>query len=349
MRINGEWVGWGLGDNSLSDMTVRKAKAFMRVWYRSYAGNLADTNLFDQQMQDAVIEMQQRLVDSGRLHTGGFLRGVLDLPTQVAMGFRAPPPAVKPIIFTVEGHLSDMMVGPAAFTAQALEAQGVCHWKPIGYNNGALPFDNKSGIDELCRQLSSTAIEGPPGPDGRPIMWPFPAGTPFGMIIFSQGAIVGSEVFLKRLRPEGADLHWRYKDLRRAIAFGNPYRQNGLCAKWVPDPPRPNTQGISDVRMTDTPAFWQEVARHGDLYAENEANDAGEMKTAIYKIVQNQWWGGSDSIFEQLMELFGLRFFQEAIAVFQAIVSGAMFLGNMGPHGMYDLGPCIEHMRGVGT
>lgn len=345
MRINGQWVGWGLGDNSLADMTVKNVKAFMRVWYRSYAGNLADTNLFDQQMVDAVTEMQRRLTLSGRLVSGRYIPGVLDLPTQIAMGFKAPPPTVKPIIFTVEGHLSDMMVGPCAFTAQPLEAQGVCHWQPVGYNSGALPFDNNSGIDELVRLVGSQRL----GPNDS---WAFPPGTPWGLIIFSQGGIIGSEFLLRHVLPNNGVLNWRLKDFKRSLAFGNPYREANQCASWVPDPPKPNTRGISDVRLdaTKIPALapiHREVARHGDLYTENEISDAGEMKTAIYKIVQGQWWGGSDSIFEQLMELFGPRGFLEAAAVFEAIVSGAMFLGNMGPHGMYDLGPGIEWMRGV--
>lgn len=346
-RINNQWVGWMLGDNSTVDFTVRNAKAFMRVWYRSYARDLVDTNLFDQQMLNTVREMQTRLVAGGRLVDGRFLWGVLDLPTQIAMGFKKPPPAVLPIIFTVEGHGSDMFTGPCAFTAQALEAQGVCHVKPIGYDSGALPFDNESGINELVNQLGRTSIEGPPG-----VMWPFPSGTNWGIIIFSQGGIIGSEFLLRHVLPDTSRLHWRLKDLKRSLAFGNPYRELNQCASWVPDPPRQNTRGISDVHLDATKipalaAIHREVARHGDLYAENEVSDSGEMKTAIYKIVQNQWWGGSDSIFEQIMELVSPRLFQEAIAVFQAIVSGAMFLGNMGPHGMYDLGPTIEWMRGV--
>ena len=88
MRINGVWVGWGLGDNSTGDFTVQRAKAFMRNKFGSYAGHLADTNLFDQQMFDAMVEMQNRYVASGQLAIGKFIRGALDLETQYVMGFR---------------------------------------------------------------------------------------------------------------------------------------------------------------------------------------------------------------------------------------------------------------------
>jgi hypothetical protein len=30
MKINGVWVGWGLGDHSSADLTVQRAKAYMR-------------------------------------------------------------------------------------------------------------------------------------------------------------------------------------------------------------------------------------------------------------------------------------------------------------------------------
>lgn len=122
MRINGQWVGWGLGDNSSGDFTVRNFKEFARRMYRSYMGHLDDTNVFDQQLQDALVIMQDRLVAGRQLAPGRFIRGVLDLPTQIASGFKKPN---RPIIFTVEGHLSTPWVGPCAFIAQQLEAEGL--------------------------------------------------------------------------------------------------------------------------------------------------------------------------------------------------------------------------------
>lgn len=342
MRLAGVWVGWGLGDNSSRDFTVRKVKALMRKKFASYAGNLADTNLFDQQMFDAVWEMQRRYHEQGKLHEPN---GILDLDTEIVMGYKQPAPEVLPIIFTVEGHLSSMFVGPCAFTAQVLEAQGVCHVKPIGYDNVALPFNNRSGIDELCHQLSLSAIEGPLDPAGRPIMWPFPSGTPWGLMSFSQGAIIGSEVLLDHLRPEGGSLHWRYKDLRRAIAFGNPYREKNVIAEWVPDPPAHDTQGISDVRIDNTPAFWKEHSRHGDLYAENTDDESGRLETSVYKAVQAEWTGDG-SLFAALFRIF-TQPASEILPLVKALLDGGMFLLNMSPHGTYNLAPCVEWMRGV--
>jgi hypothetical protein len=118
---------------------------------------------------------------------------------------------------------------------------------------------------------------------------------------------------------------------------------------WAPDPPEPGTQGISDVRLdtTQIPTLngkWIEHSRHGDLYTENTTDEVGLNKTAIYKMVQSEWTGNPASILARAIDLFtdppdGI------IDIARAIISGAMFLPNMGPHGMYDLGPCINWMR----
>jgi len=245
---------------------------------------------------------------------------------------------VRPIIFTLEGHLSDMFVGPAAFTAQILEQQGVAWHQPIGYNNGVLPFDNKSGINELKRLLRAHTMD-----NGRP----FPPGTPWGLLGFSQGAIITSRVLLEDLRPDNGPLHWRYNDLKRAIAFGNPYREKNVIAPWVPDPPKRDTQGISDVRITNTPPFWMEHARTGDGYAENPDNEIGLNRSAVYRIIsENSWVGGPAGMLTRVIDLMGNPF-DGFIDAAMSIIGFMMFAANMGPHGVYNLDPCIEWMRGV--
>lgn len=242
----------------------------------------------------------------------------------------------RPIIFTVEGHLSSMFVGPCAFTAQVLEQQGLCWHQPIGYDNVSLPFRNQTGVDELKRQLNRTMLD-----LGRP----FPSGTPFGIMGFSQGAIITSRVLLEDLRPDNGSLHWRYKDFKRAIAFGNPYREKNVIAPWVPDPPKKDTQGIADVRITNTPSFWMEHARRGDGYAENPDNEIGLNRTAIYKIVsEGSWAGGPAGLLARVIDLLGNPidgFYEMAIS----IIGFVMFAANMQVHGMYNLDPCIDWMR----
>ena len=320
MKVNGAWVGYGPGDEFPK---VAEYKAFLKkkfTWVR--LSPLDDSPIYDAKLTAVVSELQRRY--------GLPVTGITDYATQLKCGFIAPPaPKVKPVLFTIEGHMSNMWFGPCADTARILEQEGICRWQPIGYNNTVLPFDNKSGRDELRRLLSDKKL--------------LPPGTPWGMAIFSQGGIVGTSTFLEMQKPSDP-LNWRMKDWRGTLAFGNPYREKDVVAEWVSDPPRHGTQGISNVRMSQTPQWWQEVSRTGDLYAENEDNDAGEFKTAIYMAVQNQWSGDPNSLLNQLMELSSQPIV-EALPLIQAITSGVMFLGNMAPHGGYDLGPCIDYMR----
>lgn len=327
MRIGGVYVGLGIGDESPE---IRNIKAFMRKKF-SYAARLADTNVFDQEMVAAVADMQGRYNRAGKLPSDKYVPGVINVETKFVMGYLKRPVAARPVIYTVEGHMSNMWVGPCAETARVLESEGVCKWQPVGYDSVSLPFNNKSGKDELRRLLGDRNL--------------LPAGTPWAMCIYSQGGIIGSSVWLEDILPPTGQLHWRLKDWRATLAFGNPYREKDVVAEWVPDPPLPGTQGISHERLSNTPANWKEIARRGDLYAENESSgDAGEHKTAIYQAVQNRWSGHPDSLLSQMIEIIE-RPLPEIIAMFQAIISGAMFLGNMAPHNVYNLGPGIDFLR----
>lgn len=324
MRVAGMWVGLGFGD--VSD-EVRAIKAFLRRKF-SYAAHLADTSLYDELMVAVVAEMQSRYAAQGKI--GDHTPGIINVETKYAMGYLPRPTAPKPVVFTVEGHLASMWHGPAADTGRALEQNGVSRWQPVGYDNVSLPFRNWTGTGELRRLLADRTL--------------LPPGTPWAMCIYSQGAIVGSTVWLQDIAPPTGSLHWRLKDWRATIAFGNPYREVDIVAPWIADPPRPGTHGISPTRMTNTPAAWQEVARRGDIYAENTPDDAGEHKSAIYLAVQNQWSGHPDSLLSQLIEI-SQRPVPEMLAVIKAVTSGAMFLGDASPHAGYDLRPCIDHVR----
>jgi hypothetical protein len=333
MRIGGVWVGWGLGDNSAADMTVKNFKAFARRMYMSYMGHLADTNKFDQQLYDALCLMQDKLVAGGKLIPGQFLRGVLDLATQRASGFKKAD-VVKPIIFSVEGHLANIFIGPAADTATQLEIQDKVHHKPIGYDNGKLPFNNRSGVDELALQVGSQQVQGPPG-----VLWPFPPGTPWGVTSFSQGAMIASEFMQKQVLPSSGPLHWRLKDFKRGLAFGNPRREKDKVCAWATDPPLPGTEGImgkGGLFVTTGTAIegkWAEHPRRGDMFAENNESADGKDKTAIAKIItENSWIGGEAAIFARVLAMFG-NLPSEGFAAIKATVSAIMFLAkNPNPH-----------------
>lgn len=280
MEVNGVWVGWGLGDNSKVDLTVQKAKAYMRAEYRSYAGTLADTNVYDAQMVAVVTEMQNRLVAGGQLVAGGFMLGVLDLPTEYAMGFKKKN---LPILFSVEGHMSDMFSGPVADTATQLEAEGRCHHEPTGYDNGKIPFDNASGVTELARRVGQTTQD-----NGVP----FPAGTKFGLLTFSQGGIIGYDFWEQHMMP-GCDLAWRAPDLLGILAYGDPCRATNSCAPWSVAQGSNNdgTHGLDPLKRWDLPgccprpANFMDVWRRGDIFSQNTTDLKGQLKASIYQAV----------------------------------------------------------------
>ena len=324
MRVAGAWIGLGLGD--VSD-EVRAIKNFLRRKF-SYARDLDDSRVYDGHLVTVVADMQARYAAQGKI--GAHVPGVINAETKYAMGYLPRPSKPKPVVFTVEGHLASMWNGPAADVGRAAELEGVARWQPVGYDNVSLPFRNWTGVSELRRLLADRTL--------------LPPGTPWAMCIYSQGAIIGSTVWLQDIAPPTGSLHWRLKDWRATIAYGNPYREVDIVAPWIADPPRPGTHGISPTRMTNTPAAWQEVARRGDIYAENTPDDAGEHKSAIYLAVQNQWSGHPDSVLSQLIEI-SQRPVPEMLAVIKAVTSGAMFLGDASPHAGYDLRPCIDHVR----
>lgn len=333
MKIGNVYVGLGEGDRSPE---IVKVKALLKRKFTPARNTLDDSDLFTPELTAEVKRVQAVYRSQGKPGAPKYIDGVVNLEFKYDVGLLPRPEKPKPVIFTVEGHMSNPWNGPCAYTASALEQQGVCWWQPVNYDTTALPFNNASGVRELDRLLNLTVLA---GPNGEPR--PFPAGTPFGMIIFSQGAIVGCKQYLQMRRQN----HWRLPDLKGVIAFGNPYREKDVIAPWVPDPPKSGTQGISDVRMTDTPEFWREHSRHGDLYAENPDDEVGLDRSAIYKIVaESSWAGGPAGMLSRITDLIADPA-DGVIDIAKAIIGGAMFLGNMGPHGMYDLDPCIQFMR----
>lgn len=309
--------------------------------------------------------MQDKLVakpmNATVLVPGNFIRGVLDLNTQLAMGFKKPAPDLRrPIIFTVEGHMSDMFVGPAANNAEILQGQGVCWWKPVWYDCTSLPFNNKSGVEALVDMLSRTEIEGPQLPNGSYIMWPFPAEMPWGIEGFSQGGMVVSEFMEKEVLAPNGRCHFRLAAFKRGLGIGNPRREFRKMASWNDNPPPVDTQGImGDMNGVGTfvttgtaiEGKWAENANDGDMFGVNTRDGAGMDKTAIAKIItENSWIGGEAAIFARVLNLFA-NLPAGAFNAIKAIISAIMFLAkNPNPHYATVAEPGdIEWMRGVSS
>lgn len=351
MRINGIWVGWGLGDNSTGDMTVRNFKAFARRMYKRYMGDLADTNLFDEDMYEKMCLMQDRLVNSGQLIEGQFIRGVLDLDTQYATTFKHSIP-ILPIIFTVEGHMSNMFVGPTASVAQTLENQGLCHWKPVFYDCTSLPFHNGSGVQALTDLYNSKSIEGPvDSATGKIIMWDFGPNVRHAILGFSQGSMVISAFAQDYLIP---NVNGRLTTFTRGLAFGNPNREKNKEVPWARSPARKNTMGVmgEDEQFITTGTVlegrWAEHANTGDMFAENGTDQEGQYKTAIAKIItENKWTGGTTSIVAQVLHLLG-NIPTSMFPAVMAAISAILFLArNPNPHYSTIADPGdIEWIRG---
>ena len=355
MRIAGQYVGLGEGDRSPE---VVKVKALLKRKFTPARNTLDDSDLFTPALTTEVRRVQGIYASEGKPGAPRYILGVVNLEFKYDVGLLQRPTPTRPIIFTVEGHMSNMFFGPCAQTASTLEQQGVCHWKPVGdWDTTSLPFNNKSGVEALYRQLSSNVIEGPPvdpnNPDGPKIMWPFPAGTPWGGVAFSQGAMIFCEFMWKYVLPPSAPLHYRLKDFRRGLMFGNPRRATDAICSWAQSPPDAGTHGIMDKRFDAVAEGigdrWAENANNEDMFAEVGDDSAGKDQTAIAKIVtENSWAGGPLSLFSRVLAIFQNPV-GEVFAAIKATFDAVMFLAsNPNPHYSTFATPGdVEWMRGV--
>ncbi|AXH46869.1 endolysin [Mycobacterium phage Aminay] len=331
MILGGKWVGLGLGDASPE---IRKIKAYMRAMFRSYAGQLADTELYDQQMTDAVFEMQRRYRDAGKL-APELVNGIIGATTKYVMGYLKPPAPVdaRPVLFTVCGTGVPWWVGPDADTARAVEDRYL--WQPIGYRAAAVPMGPSitEGRAELRNQFNIHR--------GRVER--------YGAVLagYSQGAVITSEFWEYDVKPENGSHHWAMPFIRKAVAWGNPMREKG---KAYPDPGAQmagsNTSGVATPLMVDTPSWWRNYAHVGDLYTTANDDESRENKTAIWQIIRGtQVFSGPDSLLAQFLEITKAPI-PGAIGAFKAMFDAMAFFGKQtGPHVNYNVQPAIDYLR----
>jgi len=339
VRIDGVYVGLGEGfppDPPDSSDEIARIKAHLKRKYTPARLTLDDGPVFTPALTAEVKRIQTVFLGEGRLTAEQVIPGVINLAFKYAVGYLNKE-VLLPLHFSIEGHLSNMWIGPAAHIGEVLRGEGRALHFPTGYDSVKLPFNNKSGVQELARRIGATVQD-----NGIK----FPAGTPWSVSAFSQGAMVWVEFYRQYLAP-GKPLNWRLKDLRFVISIGSPYRQKGLVADWVTNPPAPDRQGImpADELMTDTPWWWLELANDNDLYTDNESSgEVGLYKTAVAKIVtQNSWSGGPAGMLARIVDL--LSPVDDLIPVTMAIISAIGFGVNMRPHMEHDLGPAIQFAR----
>ncbi|UOW93367.1 lysin B [Mycobacterium phage Labelle] len=333
--LDGSYIGIGLGDVSSE---VLKIKQFINRKFSRF--RLLETEIYDAAMEAAVRELQTIYKNNGTL-TDPFIPGVVNLATKYAIGYLKKD-VILPIHFSVEGHMSDMWIGPAAYVGEVLRAENRALHFPTGYDNRALPFNNKSGVEQLVQRVGATEFF----IDGKVIK--FPPGTPWTASAFSQGAMIWCDFYRQYLMP-GKPLHWRLKDLRAVICCGNPDREKGVCVDWIPDKPDPDRQGIMDDenRMVNTPWYWLELARKGDMYTDNESSgERGLNKTAIAKIItQNKWSGGPAGLLARVTDLL-VNPIDDVIPITLALYDAIRFgAGGIRAHGGYDMEPAVQFCR----
>lgn len=338
--LDGTYVGLGLGDESAE---IGNIKTFMRRVYASYAGNLAYTNKFDEQMQATVIEMQNRLVASNKLATGKFLLGVINAETKYAMEYLKRNKRLRPT-FTVGGHMSDMFFCIPGDIAQILQNEERTLWLPTGYDSVKLPFDNHGGRESLVERIATTSF------NINGVIYEFPVGVPFDIIAHSQGAMIANDVIEKDILPVNGRLHWRLNDLRKVVMIGNPFREPNIIAPWMTDPPAENSRGIMyrGFRPSTYPELsgkWQEVANRGDWYAENMPGEVGDNMTSIARIItENSWSGGPTSIVMRIMDFLGNPI-DGTIDIVMAIVKAIMGVSKLRVHNEFDYNPILNWLR----
>lgn len=329
--VTGIYVGIGEGD--VSD-EIAKIKAFLKPRFTPARNTLDDGPVFTAALTAEVKRIQAVRVSEGKLKAGEYIPGVINLATKYALGYLKKE-VILPLYFSIEGHMSDMWLGPVAWIGEVLRAEGRALHFPTSYDRTSLPFKNQTGVAELTRRVGQTLQD-----NGVK----FPAGTPWAVGAFSQGSMIWYDFYHQQLAP-GKPLNWRLKDLRGAIVCGDPCREKGVVADWITDPPPADHQGIMDKRWENTPWWMLEIARKGDRYTDNESEgEVGLYKTSVAKIItQNSWSGGPAGMLARLIDLLSPA--DDLIPVTMAIIQMIMFVGNMGVHGQYPLDPAVQFLR----
>jgi hypothetical protein len=313
-----------------TDPLIPGAKTYLRRF--DYGKNLGITEVYTVEFGSALLQFQSKRkieVEFGQKPGPVTVpNGIFDWASKKQMGLLVDP--VKPLIVTVAGHLCNQFDGPAYICAKWMVDQRLAREMAIGYNNVDIPFENRTGFDQVMQQIHDPVI--------------LPRGNNWAICGHSQGAIIVADILDVARKNPG---QWPWTHLKGGLQFGNPRRPRGVVAPWVADPPDPNSEGIAHNCMESAFPNVAEVSRKGDLYADKTPDSAGEYKTAVYRIIaEKTWFGSDDTLGEQMAELVksgGIELWD----VFLAITSGIKGAVHLDQHNIFDLGPCIDHLRKI--
>lgn len=299
----------------------------------SYGRNLGDTEVYSIEFGVALRQWQTNIryqvAFKGRPGPDVNTIGVFNWEVQKQMGLLEPPPAEQlPWIITVGGHLGTWDTGPAYWAALPLQQQGRAVVQGVGYDAASIPFNNKSGFDELNRIVHHVK----------------PAGVPWAIASHSQGAIITSGYLAKHVLDHQKVA--AYTNFRGGVHFGNPRRPMGVVAPWIRDPPDAGSEGLAPDCLAGKLPGVEEASRKGDLYADKTPGHAAEHKVSIYRLVAQGKLFGKDSLAEQLLEI-ATNPAEEIWPLFQAITGGIQFLIDMDAHNVFNLNPATKHLDTV--
>lgn len=368
--VNGQWVGYGLGDTGTYVLQMKK---YLLAMFASYAaplqasltvgGDAAST--YDQTMVDVVTEMQTRyLADPATLQNSELqITGIMNYAWQIRCGFVSPPMVT---VLTWAGTFSAMTdpsspqpYGAALAAQQIGNLNDLLYIQPIGnypatITNPPMGTSAAMGVTEGINQLQNVH------PTGKVIL--------FG---YSQGAICSTHTYRDAiLNPEGP-CHNRLSDILLHITFGNPQRTPGQASgnawaiansatygnsfgTWSMPGLKDGvaTGGISGpdcFTPEQTPAFQYDFVWMGtddgatELYTNapvgaapwSDEAAAGWVGTLVYNAVLAQ----SFTTIVEVAEAIG-----QPVGMIEEIYNGITFAvaGNMADHYQYDWAPAVQ-------
>lgn len=245
---DGAWV-LGLGDVSPE---IRKIKAFMRNKFRSYAGHLADTEVFDEQMVEAVKEMQRRY--------GVRVTGWIGYSDKVRMGYivEGPQPP-KYVGYAVPGTWGVWNIGPQCMAVN--RSPDKVYLQGIGYNTSAFihPDPTHSYVEAVREGTAELMRWALPEPRKK----------------FVSGYSMGAEVVARFLTQWPTE---RRDEIVAVFTFGSPARPPGPT-KLGPDPGGAGISGFYTPEWARDREWSYTI--DGDMYAEADS----PLMTALYNIL----------------------------------------------------------------
>lgn len=314
MDVNGQWVGYGLGDVS---PTVTAMKQFFVKKFATTAaplqasltagGTAAET--YDQAMVDFVTRMQTAYAPKANVSPELTISGIMTYGWEIRCGF-VPPPKIT--ILTWQGTGVDMWDAdsPQPYGAAQFVQKMYPQWvtlQPVGnypasINSPWMGTSVQMGVDSAVSLLGGA----PPINAGDPV---YPAG-PVILWGYSQGAICTSHLWRDEILSPTGRLHSRVGDVIAAVTYGNPCRcpgkANGNVRAGWGLPGKLDSQTTGGIAGPDcltadqTPPWWMDYVWLGsndgatELYTNCPVGDnpwtgeaaPGHVGTLVYNFIQ---------------------------------------------------------------